>query len=103
LAADGANLFDKLGPGYSLLVLGEPDDPHQSGLIAQWVGAAEAVATKSGLPLSVIRDTSAAASKAYGATLVLVRPDAFVAWAGEGADAPAEQVMSRVRGAVPIA
>ena len=65
--------------------------------------AAEAAATKSGLPLSVIRDTSAAASKAYGATLVLVRPDAFVAWAGEGADAPAEQVMSRVRGAVPIA
>ncbi len=98
LGADGADLFDKLGPGYSLLVLGEPDDLHQSELIGQWVSAAVAAATKSGLPLSVIRDTSAAASKAYGATLVLVRPDAFVAWAGESVDALPERVMSRARG-----
>ena len=103
LAADGGNLFDKLGPGYSLLVLGEADDPNQSGLIEEWVGAAEAAAAKCGLPLSVIRDTSAAARRAYDATLVLVRPDAFVAWAGEGGGTPAEQVISRVRGALAIA
>lgn len=103
LAADGGNLFEKLGPGYSLMVLGESGDPQQAGLIGHWIRSAETAASQSGVPLSVIRDASSSARDAYGATLVLVRPDEFVAWAGEGADASPEWVLSRARGAASVA
>jgi len=51
----------------------------------------------------VVRDASSSARDAYGATLVLVRPDEFVAWAGEGADASPEWVLSRARGVTSVA
>jgi hypothetical protein len=85
------------------MVLGESDDPQQAGLIGHWIRSAETAASQSGVPLSVIRDASSSARDTYGATLVLVRPDEFVAWAGESADESPEWVLSRARGAASVA
>ena len=63
-----------LGSGFTLLALGA--DPAQ-------VSGFEAAAEKHGVPLTVIRDDGGQARADYAASLVLVRPDQFVAWAGE--------------------
>ena len=39
-----------------------------------------------GGPLAIVRDTNEGERARYGASLILVRPDQFVAWAGEAAD-----------------
>ncbi|MEL7343277.1 MAG: hypothetical protein AAFN59_00270 [Pseudomonadota bacterium] len=62
-----------LGPNFTLLCAG--DD-----------GGFGAVGADLGIPLSVL-SLPDAAMRALGARNVLVRPDAFVAWAGEGGDA----------------
>ena len=60
------------------------------------ITALEAQAAAAVVPLNVIRDTGAAAREAYGAPLILIRPDQFVAWAGK---TPPVGLMDRVRGA----
>ena len=76
--SDGANVFDRLGNGYTLLNFAP------SGTVDKVV----AVASREGIPLTVVDD---GASTDYGASLILVRPDHYVAWSGddpsEGADA----------------
>ena len=47
----------------------------------------ERAASQLRVPLKVIRDTAAGGREAYRAGLILVRPDQFVAWAGDEADA----------------
>ena len=42
------------------------------------------------MPLTVVQDTFADGRAAYGARLILVRPDQFVAWTGD--EAPADPV-----------
>jgi len=100
-ASDGGSLFDRLGAGFTLLVLGDASDSHQAELRDRWVKRAQMLAEQAALPLSVVRDASAAARQAYGAAMVLVRPDAFVAWAGDGSEAPPERVLARSIGAEP--
>jgi 2-polyprenyl-6-methoxyphenol hydroxylase-like FAD-dependent oxidoreductase len=73
--SDGHNVYQALGPGFSLLALGA--DPAS-------VAAFEAAATALGLPLQVLRDDAGGERQRYGARLVLVRPDQFVAWSGSG-------------------
>ena len=53
------------------------------------------VVARFGCPLRVITDTRADGREKYGARYILVRPDHFVAWAGDAADDPAA-VLSRV-------
>lgn len=48
------------------------------------------------MPLKLVRGTDPAALEAYGAAHILVRPDLFVAWAGEDGD-PAS-VLARATG-----
>ncbi|MFZ7091430.1 FAD-dependent monooxygenase [Primorskyibacter sp. 2E233] len=81
--ADGHGVFEALGPGFTLLSA----DGTDSGFVA----AAQARE----IPLQVLK-MSDAAQKAWDAPLVLVRPDHFVAWAGEAPDA--SQVMDRAAG-----
>lgn len=83
--SDGRNVFEALGPGYTLLALDA--DP----------SAFEAAAAAAKVPLTVLRDTRANGRERYGAGLVLARPDEFVAWAGDGA-ADAGAVLRRVIG-----
>ncbi|MFM8555449.1 MAG: FAD-dependent monooxygenase [Betaproteobacteria bacterium] len=95
---DGGDLFDAVGPGFTLLVTGDSQSSDQSVSRDRWVSDAVQAAHDCGLPLSVVREPAEAVREAYGAPLVLVRPDEFVAWAGtEGSDLP-RHVIDRVRG-----
>ncbi len=72
------NVFEALGEGFTLFGFGVEED-----IEASFGAAAEEL----GLPLKIVEDTREAGREKYGAALVLVRPDQFVAWAGEPADA----------------
>ena len=82
----GRRIEDEAGAGFTLLSFAD------SALPAQL--AAEA--SRRGIPLKLVRGTEPAARDAYGAPHVLVRPDLFVAWAGEDGD-PAS-VLARATG-----
>ena len=87
--SDGRNVFDALGRGFTLLALDAP---------ARAVAAFESAARERGVPLEVVRDRLAGDRRAYGARLVLVRPDQHVAWAGDAAPLSASVLMSKVAG-----
>ena len=70
MLSSNRNVFEELAPGFTLLDFGAPH-----GVVAEISRAAAA----SGVPLKLIRDERAAASEFYKATLVLVRPDQFIA------------------------
>jgi hypothetical protein len=83
-AAGGAgSLLDHFGRDFTLLVL---DD---SGT-AEWEQAAAGL----GVPLKVLRWSSAEALQVYGAPCVLIRPDHHIAWRGVDS-ANAEIVLAR--------
>jgi 2-polyprenyl-6-methoxyphenol hydroxylase-like FAD-dependent oxidoreductase len=90
--SDGRNVYERLGTGYTLLALGA--DPAS---VTAWVAAA----AKVHLPLTVVEDSAEDERQRYGAALVLVRPDQFVAWTGTGPVAPgrAQALVQQVRGA----
>lgn len=76
----GGNLFDRLGSGFTLIDLGNASGAH---------AFAEAASARA-IPLTLVTDHAPALADRYGATLILVRPDEFVAWAGrEAPDADA--------------
>ncbi|MFT7028142.1 MAG: hypothetical protein ACJAVS_002377 [Paracoccaceae bacterium] len=72
---DGRDVYETLGPGFTLIALG----PVDAGPIA-------AEAARLGVPLSVVTDDGGAIRIAYGADLILVRPDQFIAWAGDASE-----------------
>ena len=51
-----------------------------------------------GVPLKVVRDNAAGGREAYEAKLILIRPDQFVAYAGDAAPADAEALLRRISG-----
>jgi len=76
--SDGRTVHEQLGDGFSLLAF-ETD-------ISKFVNAAQA----RNIPLTVINGKKhSAAHDAYGATMILIRPDHFVAWVGEASTDPA--------------
>jgi hypothetical protein len=87
--SDGRNVFEALGTGFTLLALDA--DPGE-------IQALEAAARALGLPLSVIRDDRRGGRAKYGARLVLVRPDQFVAFAGDALDMEAAELLARSAG-----
>jgi len=100
--SSGANIFECLGTGYTLLAVGPPADtapasdvsPSSLALaIAHFRSQADAM----GLPLDVVTSTPDGEAGRYGAALVLVRPDAFVAWVGEPEDLDAKTDAKPVR------
>lgn len=68
-------LIDELGSSFALLALGVDD-----AAVSPFVTAAQAL----NLPLTIIRDSFADERLDYEARLILVRPDHYVAWAGDG-------------------
>ena len=84
--SSGKNVFEELGEGFTLLDFGS------DGASSAFAAAAREL----GIPLKVIGDSAAGGREKYQASLVLVRPDQFVAWAGETADAG--QVLRRAAG-----
>ncbi|MER7394546.1 FAD-dependent monooxygenase [Streptomyces sp. NPDC000151] len=87
---DGSSLYDHLGPGFTLVRLDEAADT------APFVAAAAARR----LPLTVLDLPGLPDAAAYGAGLLLVRPDQHIAWRGPDAS-PAGTVLDTARGATP--
>lgn len=87
--SSGRNVFEALGPWFTLLAFDAPDDAVES--IA---GAARCRR----VPLEVVRDTYAGGREAYDQRLVLVRPDQYVVWAGGEAPADADALFAQVTG-----
>jgi 4-hydroxyisophthalate hydroxylase len=76
--SNGRNVFEELGSGFTLLAFDA--DPGASAI--------ERAAQSLNVPLKIVRDRYEDECAQYGEHLVLVRPDQYVAWAGnEPADA----------------
>jgi 4-hydroxyisophthalate hydroxylase len=88
LLSDGRNVYETLGSGFTLLAFGQDDAVIQ---------AFAAEAAKLQLPLTLVQASREGDCKHYGAGLVLVRPDQFVAWAGDAA-ADVAGILKRVVG-----
>ena len=86
--SSGRNVFEGLGEGFTLLAFGAAE---------QDIAAFEAAAQARKIPLKVLRDSYTEGCMAYEARLILVRPDAFVAFAGDAA--AAETILATVVGA----
>jgi 4-hydroxyisophthalate hydroxylase len=70
--SSGRNVFEALGPGFTLIALGAPEAARRF----------ESAARKLGVPFVAAQDEFAGDALAFKARLILVRPDQFVAWAG---------------------
>ncbi len=92
LLGSGANVFEALGGGFTLLAFGAQPAAVQ---------AFRDAAVELHLPLTVVEDDADGEVARYEARLVVVRPDQFVAWAGQadGVDvAWARQILKRATG-----
>jgi len=87
--ASGQNAIGALGSGFTLLALGA----HEADVTAFMTAAKDA-----GAPLTIVRDSGGEALERYAARLVLVRPDQFVAWAGDSCGADAAAILATARG-----
>jgi 4-hydroxyisophthalate hydroxylase len=85
----GGNVFEQLGGCYTLVALTEDLAP-----VMGFRDAAEAL----GMPLRVVVDTFDGARVAYGSRYMLVRPDQYVAWAGNQLPADAPGLLRSVAG-----
>ena len=74
--SSGKNIYDELGAGFTLLVMGGPTSA---------VEAFREAAVDLSLPLTIVMAHSGDQTARYAARLVLVRPDQFVAWAADAA------------------
>jgi hypothetical protein len=86
--SSGRNVFEELGGGFTLLEFNGDDS-----LCRAFVVAAEQLRA----PLKIVRD-SRAACEHYGAAYVLVRPDHFVAWAGNDSSANPAEILRKAIG-----
>ena len=81
--ASGKNVFDSLGTGFTLLAIGVPQTTVDRFL---------RVAAEHKLPLTAVTAPAEGQVLRYGAALVLVRPDEFVAWVGNNAEVSDEEI-----------
>jgi hypothetical protein len=89
LLSSGRNVFEELGPSFTLLAF----DGDDRG-VADFADAAKRL----GVPLKIVRDAYAEGRTAYEAKLILVRPDRYIAWTGETAPADAGAVIAKAVG-----
>ncbi|MCL2394970.1 MAG: FAD-dependent monooxygenase [Acidimicrobiaceae bacterium] len=87
--SSGRNVYEELGSDFTLIALGA--DPAV-------VEGFEASARAQGVPLKVLTDSREGDRQEFRAGLVLVRPDQFVAWAGDQEPSDIEALFRRVTG-----
>jgi 2-polyprenyl-6-methoxyphenol hydroxylase-like FAD-dependent oxidoreductase len=87
--SSGRNVYEELGAGFALLAF-----DGDAGIVAAFQRAAHEL----GVPLRVVTDTYAGGREAYGARLVLVRPDQFIAWAGDNPPMPPREMLAKAVG-----
>ena len=87
--SDGRDVFDALGPDFTLLAFDAPD-----AAIAAFEHAARAL----GVPMKTVRDTYDGGREGYESRLILVRPDQYVVWVGNAAPGDAAAIVRRVTG-----
>ena len=89
LLSSGRNIFEELGPGFTLLAFDADESP-----ISGFADAAKSLR----VPLKVIRDTRRDGRASYGSGFVLVRPDQYVVWAGESVPGNPDTVIKKAVG-----
>jgi 4-hydroxyisophthalate hydroxylase len=89
LLSSGRNVFEELGPAFTLLAFDADDSA-----AAKFADAAKAL----GVPLKIVRDSYADGRTAYEAKLILVRPDRYVAWAAGAAPDDAKAILGKAAG-----
>ena len=87
--SSGKNVYEELAGGFTLLALDA--SPHD-------VTALTEAASELGVPLTVIEDSFDGDRKEFERRLVLVRPDQFVAWAGDSLDLSAAEILQTAVG-----
>jgi hypothetical protein len=85
----GSSLFDRLGRWFTLLRVNDPSLD---------VGPLENAAEAGGVPLTILDISVPEADELYGARLVLVRPDQYIAWRGDALPAEPDSLLARVTG-----
>jgi 2-polyprenyl-6-methoxyphenol hydroxylase-like FAD-dependent oxidoreductase len=80
--ASGRNTFEALGAGFTLLAIDAP---------AEAVDAFRRAAATREIPLTVVQSARGAEADRCDASLVLVRPDQFVAWTSRGDEITSEE------------
>lgn len=87
--SSGQNVFEVLGAGFTLLAFdGEADT----------VAAFREAAAAKDVPLNVLEDNRADGRELYQARYILVRPDQFVAWSGDGLLVDPATILTRTIG-----
>jgi len=84
------NVFEDLGPGFTLLALDA----------SAGTGGFEQAARGLSIPFKILHDSRAEGRERYEASLILVRPDQFVAWAANAAPADAATILGRAVGRI---
>ena len=87
--SSGRDVFEELGPDFSLLAFGAPEKA-----VDDFAKAARAL----NIPLKIIRDDFSAEREKYEARLMLVRPDQYVVWHGNGAPGDVQQLLQKAVG-----
>lgn len=75
---NGTNIYDRLGPGFTLLALGDTAKADAEPFAAE--------AERLGIPLELVIDAAPNETLDYGARFVIIRPDQFVAYASNRLD-----------------
>jgi 2-polyprenyl-6-methoxyphenol hydroxylase-like FAD-dependent oxidoreductase len=90
LLGPGHSIYDELGEGFSLLLLGD-DAARESAEIA-------AAAARRAMPLSVVDLRHEGLADRYETNVILVRPDQQVAWNGRRGGIDPQALVDQVRG-----